>query len=286
MNELNIPGKIPRQIRKWTCHKLECFTDYIEAYTGTLPNIRCCYLDLFAGCGRCTCKGTDCIIDDSEIRALKTKFAKCIFVVRNPQDAENLKKLTTPLATDNAVEIITGNCISEKVMRHAFDLIPRSTASLAFVDPPGYHRLRWSTIKKLATHGSDWRGHKIDLLIIFPLEMALLRNLTRPECEASITRLFGNSKWQQIKQKKLDGKIELNKVRQKLVALFKTGLKGLGYRYVEDFRPAHFTNPPYYHLIWASDTGSRIKMLEAAWGKPRYLPCELFHNEKKGNPDE
>jgi len=271
-----------RQIRKWNCHKLECFADYIEAYTKTLTNTDCCYLEIFSGCGRCTCRGTDCIIDGSELRALKTrtKFSKFIFVVRNPRDAKNLKRLTTPLDTDNNVEIITGNCISERVMRKAFDIIPRSVASFAFIDPPGYRRLRWSVVKKLAAHGSDWRGHKMDLLIIFPLEMALLRNLTRPECEASINRLFGNQDWQQIKQKKLDGRLELDELRKELVALFKASLKGLGYRYVEDFKPAGFTNPPYYHLIWASDTGSRIKMLADAWGKPRYLPCELFHDER------
>jgi len=282
MNEPKI--QIPRQISKWFCHKLECFTDYIEA----LKDTRCCYLELFAGCGSCTCKGTDCIVDGSELRALKTKnrFAKCIFVVRNQQDAENLEKLTAPLNTDNRVEIITGNCIRERVMRQVFDLIPRSAASFALVDPPGYTRLRWSTLRKLSAHGKDWSGHKMNLLIIFPLEMALLRNLTRPECEASINRLYGNQKWQQVRQKRLAGKIGKDKARKQLVSLFKAGLKGLGYRHVEDLKPAGFSNPPYYHLIWASDTDSRVKELTNAWGKERYLPCELFHNEKKAKPNE
>jgi three-Cys-motif partner protein len=166
-------------------------------------------------------------------------------------------------------------------MRQAFDLIPRSAASFALIDPPGYTRLRWSTIRKLAAHGIDWRGHNMDLLIIFPLEMALLRNLTRLECEASINRLYGNQKWQQVRQKRLDGKIGHDKTRKQLVDLFKAGLKSLGYRYVEDLRPARFSNPPYYHLIWASDSSSRIKELANAWSRERYLPCELFHNEKR-----
>jgi len=270
--------QIPRKINKSLCHKLECFTDYIETYTK--QNGSHCYLELFAGCGTCTCKGTDCLVDDSELRALKTenRFAKCIFVVRNPQDAENLKRLTAPLDVDNSVAIIVGNCIREKVMRQVFDLIPRSSASLVLIDPPGYRRLRWSVVKKLASHGSDWRGHKIDMLIIFPLEMALLRNLTRPECEASINRLYGNQKWQPVRQKRQDGKILLDEARKQLVNLFKTGLKGLGYRYVEDLRPALFSNPPYYHLIWASDSSSQVKELSDTWGKPRYLPCELFHS--------
>lgn len=275
---------VARQISKWVCHKLECFSDYIEAYTRKYSGG--CYLELFAGCGSCSCRGTDCLIDGSELRALKTKngFTKCIFVVRNGQDAENLERLTTALNSDSTV--ITGNCISERVMRQVFDLIPRSAASFAFIDPPGYARLRWSTLKKLAAHGRDWRGHRMELLITLPLEMALLRNLTRPECEASINRLYGNRQWQQIRQKILDGKIGADKARRQLVALFKAGLKSLGYRYVGDQKPARFSNPPYYHLIWASDRDSMAKELADAWGKPRYLPCELFHDEQQRNLNE
>lgn len=280
MDELNIPGKIPKPIRKWICHKLECFADYIEAYARTLKSTNCYYMDLYSGCGRCICKGTDCRIDDSELRVLKTKFAKCTFVVKNNQDAENLKRLTAPRNTDNTIEIITGNCISEKVIHQLFDLIPRSASSFALIDPDGYRRMRWTTIKKLTAHGSDWRGHKIELLIIFPLEMALLRNLTRPECEASITRLYGNRKWLEIKQARLDGKIGLREVRHRLVELFKEGLKGLGYKYVESFEPTQFANPPFYHLILASDSGTGAKILREAWGKERYLPCELLYNKE------
>lgn len=199
-------------------------------------------------------------------------------MVKDYQDAENLKRLARPFNTNNT--IITGNLISDKIMRQAFDLIPRSSCSFALVDPPGYRRLRWSTIRKLAIHGSDWRGHKMNMLIILPLEMALLRNLARPECEASINRLFGNQKWQEIKEQKLSGKIETNEVRKKLINLFKAGLKSLGYRYVEDFKPARFTNPPYYYIIWASDRASRAKELADAWGKERYLQCELLYQGK------
>jgi len=281
MDKLNIPGKIPRQIRKWTCHKLECFSDYIQAYAKTLGNTNCCYLELYTGCGSCICKDIDCCIEDSELRALKTKpkFAKYIFIVRNHQNAENLKRLTTPYNTDN-IEVIIGNCISEKVIRQLFDLIPRSASSFALIDPPGYKRMRWSTIKKLAAHGSDWRGHKMELLIMFPLEMALLRNLLRSECQASITRLYGNQQWQEIKQDKLNGKVELDEVRHRLVELFKAGLRGLGYKHVDDFKPTWSSPQPFYHLILASDSDIGTKIMKDAWGKSRYLPCELFHGEE------
>ncbi len=273
--------QMAKPIRKWTCHKLECFADYIEAYTRALGNSNCCYLELYAGCGSCTCSGADCTIEDSALRALKTKtrFTRYILMVRDSQDAANLKRLVAPHDTAD-INIITGNPVREKVLRQAFDLIPRSASGLVLIDPPGYRRLRWSTIKKLATHGSDWKGHKIDLLIVFPLEMALLRNLTRPECEASITRLYGNRKWQEIGQKRLEGKIGPEETRRQLVKLFKKGLRGLGYKHVEDFKPASPSRQPFYHVILASDGKIGAKMISEAWGKERYLPCELLYTKR------
>jgi three-Cys-motif partner protein len=281
MNKLNISEKPPKQIRKWVCHKLECFAEYIEAYTRALDNNQCCYLELYAGGGNCICKGTDCIIEDSALRALgtETKFTKYILIARDSQNADSLKQLTAPYETAD-IEIITGNCASEKVLHQAFDLIPRSASSFAFIDPPGYRKLRWSTIKKLTAHGKDWRGHKIELLITFPLEMALLRNLTRPECQASITRLYGNRKWEEIRQKRLEGKIGPDEMRRQLVELFKAGLRGLGYKYVEDFKPASPSRQPFYHIILASGSKRGTKMISDAWGKERYLPCELLYSKK------
>ena len=263
----------PRIINKWLCHKLECFGDFIKSYSTGKPRF---YLEPFAGCGIYTCKDTNCLVDGSELRALKDGFLKCIFVVNDLQDAICLQEITTQIKTESAV--ITGNCINDITLRQAFNLIPRSETSFAFINPPGYNRLRWSTIKKLAAHGIDWKGHKMDLLIVFPLEMALLRNITRPDCEASINRLYGNRDWQQVRQKRQDGEIGQSEARKKLVSLYKAGLKSLGYRYVDDFKPARFSNPPNYHLFWASDTLSRLQELTDIWSKPRYLPCELFSN--------
>ncbi|MFC1846588.1 three-Cys-motif partner protein TcmP [Chloroflexota bacterium] len=264
---------IPRRINKWLCHKLECFSEFAKVYSKDNPR---CYLELFAGWGICTCKDSNCIIDGSELRALKDGFLKCIFITRDSNDTRELKKLAKPVKAES--HVINGNCISEKVMQQAFDFIPRSASSLAFVDPPGYNRLRWSTIKKLATHGTDWKGHRMDLLIVFPLEMALLRNLTRTDCEASINRLYGNHLWQSVRQHKLEGVIGQAKARKQLVSLFKDGLKELGYRYVEDLTPAPFSRPPNYHIIWASDSDSRLAELSEIWHKPRYLACEMFGN--------
>lgn len=281
MKKLNSVTKSLKPIKKWGCHKLECFGDYIEAYTSALGQERYCYLELYAGGGKCLCKGTDCVIEDSALRALgtKRKFDHYIIIVKDSDDAESLTQLTAH--HDSDVNIITGNCVSEKVLQQAFDLIPRSASSLALIDPPGYRQLRWSTIRKLAAHGKDWKGHKVELLILFPLEMALLRNLTRPDCQSSINRLYGNRDWQEISQKRLADKMSSEKMRKKLVKLFKAGLKELGYKYVEDFSPASPSSHPLYHVISANDSERRIKLISEAWGKARFLPCELLYDKKE-----
>jgi three-Cys-motif partner protein len=277
MDKTDKAEETPRQVRKWSCHKLECLADFIEIFTAAIPD-GYHYLETYAGCGRCTCAGTGCIVEDSSLRALQNNgFAGYILITGDGPDASCLTRLT---ASYDTASVIAGNPVNERVLQQAFDLIPRSASSLAVIDPGGYIRLRWSTIKKLAAHGRDWKDHKTELLIVFPLEMSLLRNITRPECALSVTRLYGHQRWQRIKQDRLEEKITLDEARQQLVALYKEGLKELGYRNVADFKPPFFTRLSPYHIISASDSNNRVKMLEEAWGKSRYLPCELLYSRK------
>ena len=269
----------PQQVSKWTCHKLECLADFIQKVSDSTKDGGC-YVELFAGPGRYACREAACTsIEGIEPRVLKIKkrFSRCLFIARDEADAQSLAEIIKPLDSGHTAHIITGNYVREAVMRQVFDMIPRSTTSLVLIDPPGYAALRWSVIRKLAQHGVDWKGHKMDLLVLFPLEMALLRNLTRKECENSINRLYGNSSWQDVRQRRLENKLDLQKVRKELIELFKANLKGLDYKHVEDTEPARFSNPPYYHVIWASDRTSRAVELKETWGRERYLPCEMFH---------
>jgi three-Cys-motif partner protein len=211
---------------------------------------------------------------------LRNKFARCIYIARNEPEAEKLAEIVASSDTEHPARVIAGNPLHESVIRQLFDAIPRSTTSLVIIDPPGYSALRWSVIKKLAQHGVDWKGHKMDLLILFPLEMALVRNLTRKECENSINRLYGGPAWQAVRKERMESKPDLGRIRRDLISIFKENLKGLGYKHVEDAEPARFSNPPYYHVIWASDRTSRAHELKEAWGRERFLPCEMFHEDR------
>ena len=105
----------------------------------------------------------------------------------------------------------------------------------------------------------------------------------RPECEASITCFYGNQQWEEIKRQKLAQKIKPQEVKHRLVEIYKNSLVSLGYRYVEDYKPASPTQNPYYHLIYASDRTSRLRYMREAWGKVRFLRCELLYNIKASN---
>jgi three-Cys-motif partner protein len=277
-----MPVRAPGQIHKWTCHKLESFSDFMDSYSRTTRKADYCYLELFAGSNMNPCSGVDCSIEDTVSRVLKSraKFSHYAFLSRNRLLAQNLKKQIPGDKGAANIEIIAGNPNHEKSLRRFLDNVPRSASALAFIDPGGYRRLRWSVLENLAAHGKNWQGDKVDLLIVFPLEMALVRNLMRPECEKSITTFYGNQEWEEIKRQKLVKKMKPDEVKKRLVEIFKNGLVNLGYRFVEDYKPASPTHDPYYHLIYASDKASRLRQIKEAWGKTRFLRCELLYNIK------
>jgi three-Cys-motif partner protein len=274
--------KTPQQIHKWNCHKLESFSDFMDSFAGSTRKKPYCYLELFTGYGVSPCGETECQLEGSALRAVKSKakFKRFSFLAQNKTISENLISLVEPYNTKNNIEIFAGNPNNEKSLRRLLDIVPRASSSFAFIDPGGYRRLNWSTLEKIASHGKNWQGEKTELLIVFPLEMALVRNLMRPECENSLSRFYGNQQWEDIKRQKRIGKADPEDIKYKLVEIFKTGLHNLGYRYVEDFKPASPTHDPYFHLIYAGDSVSRLKQIKDAWGKSRFLRCELLYRIK------
>ena len=274
--ETAIPVKTPGQIRKWTCHKLESFSVFMDSFARSTRKNAYCYLELFAGPGSLPCSDMNCRLESSAVRILKTRanFARYVFLTSTKSTADNLKTSVTNLRKSD-LQILVGNPNNIKTLERLIDQIPRSASSLAFIDPGGYRRLNWKTLERLSELGKNRRGEKTELLIIFPLEMALLRNMVRPECAESVSRFYGNRRWEELKNLKENNRSE--DIKTRLIELFKNGLSDLGYKFIEDFKPAAATHDPYYHLIYAGDNISRLKQLKNSWGKSRYLRCELLY---------
>jgi len=261
---------------------MESFSDFIDSYGRTTRKATYCYLELFTGYGVYPCNGVDCSLESSPLRVLKSraKFKRYAFLAQNRTVSRSLQSLIAPFNAAQNIEILVGNPNNAKTLFRLLDNVPRSASGLVFIDPGGYRRLNWSTLERLAVHGQNWQGAKLELLIIFPLEMALLRNLMRDECAESVTRFYGNQQWEEIKRQKLVNKIKSVEIKQRLIELFKNGLSNLGYRFVEDYKPASPTHDPYYHIIYASDKTARLRNIKDAWGKARFLRCELLYNIK------
>ena len=78
-----MPVSTPVQIHKWTCHKLESFSEFLHSYSRTTRKAAYCYLELFTGFD-IPCNGVDCSLEGTALRALKSraKFARYAFLVQ------------------------------------------------------------------------------------------------------------------------------------------------------------------------------------------------------------
>jgi three-Cys-motif partner protein len=255
---------------------LESFSEFMGSFARSTRKDPYCYLELFAGPGSYPCGDMSCNLEGSAVRVLKSgaSFLSYGFLTPAKSFAESLRSAASSQQKGN-IQVLVGNPNHIKIIDRLIDVIPRSAFSLAFIDPGGYRSLNWKTLERLAELGQNRQGTKTELLIVFPLEMALLRNLARPECAESVTRFYGHRRWEEIKNLKQANRNE--DIKPNLVELFKNGLSGLGYKYVEDFKPAAATHDPYYHLIYAGDRVSRLKQITNAWGKSRFLRCELLY---------
>jgi len=265
----------PQPVSKAVCHKLECLGDFLAVYSAGIKGGQYYYLELFAGQETYTCKETGVTVPGLSRRALKVKPGFGGYILVKPGNSPEPARAG---AGDNPLTI-RGNLIQSATLRRIFDRIPRSSSIFCVIDPPGYRRLRWTTMKKLITSGTNWQGQRMDLMLLLPVEMAIIKNLNRPECAASLTRFFGTTAWQETNSGLVSGRISTPKARDMLVEIYTSGLKSLGYRHVESLNPVKPGHAPLYYIIWASDGESRLKQIKNIWGKTRFLPGEMFHQQ-------
>lgn len=261
----------PRLVSKTVCHKLECLEEFLREYasSGTARNY--CYLEIFARPGKFICRESGAQISSLSFRVsdIKPGFGRLVLAVQSEENAKDFSGI------DGLV--VSGNILHDSVQRQIFDQIPRSSSILCIIDPPGYRRLRWSTMKKMISGSTNWQGQRMDTLLILPLENALFKNMGRAECTASINRFFGTGEWQNIAGELGAGRVSPLKARLEMINLYAENLKNQGYRHVEVFNPAKPGHMPAYFIVWTSDTSSRIKQIKNIWQKTHFLPGEMFH---------
>lgn len=150
----------------------------------------------------------------------------------------------------------------------------RRAPTFAFLDPEGTE-LHWSTVEALARHKAVPPAKtKIELLILFPLQMCVLRLLNFktgkvPKAHAQrLQEMLGaESPWREIWQRRLTGDISTPaETRAAFLDAYCHQLKGLGYQHVLAREVAGDTGRALYYLVFASDhdVGKRIMKHEFA----------------------
>jgi len=269
--------EIPRPIHRWTAVKLEHLDAYLQAYvTATKRWGERYYIDAFAGCGDCVLMENQMPVEGSALRALSTvpPFSGYYFVEADQRSVEHLERRTSAKDIPN-VHVLCGDC-NELIPKEVLPKLPRNAPSFAFLDPTGL-QLQWRTVEALARHRSIG-DYKMELLIVYPYDMAINRQffLPRPPTRA-LTLFYGNNEWEAEFQDSRRLREGSPARRERFVNLYVGNLKSLAYRYVDVYGPLRDRGRPLYHVIFAGDHPVGAKIMRDVWSKSRPIPGEMWY---------
>lgn len=239
-------GLIARDSGVWVKEKLYYLEHYLDIFSVGMKNKwagKLCYVDLFAGPGKCRIRDTKEEVDGSPLIALKFNFTKYFFFEADPKCHKALAARVKARAPEKDVEIIAGDCNSQVGQIK----LPLSCLGLAFIDPTGVSPLAFDTVRRLA------HGRKIDLIINFHEGMGIRMNIhqhTKKEGGA-LDSFVGSGRW---RQKFKEAPSSIDEVCREITSEFQANLLGLGYGMVDcDHIPVRTDqNSLLYYLIFAS----------------------------------
>ena len=209
---------IENTVGPWTRQKLDGLEEYLNAYTIALKKQRfqLVFIDAFAGAGRSRIRDAWDGADEEDMRLFDDEFvtAEEQFIEGSPRRALGLQQpfdkhfffdadagrvqLLNDLKTEypeRQINIQAGDA-NRLIQDLAPSLDQRMVRGVAFLDPYGPH-IDWRTIEVLG------RTRKFEVLINFPLGMAINRLITRngkiPEgWRQGLNACFGNNDWERL----------------------------------------------------------------------------------------
>ena len=248
-------------------------------------------MDLFAGPGFDKDRDTGEVVDGSPVLALKLHpgFRRFVFIDKDRACTTQLRDLAFDRRLDEMTHLLTGDCNS--LIGQALVHVPTDGATFAFVDPAGVH-LDWATVRAIASHKPEPR-RKIELFVLFPYDMALVRFLTLdktpeeiwgPEIEHRLDATMPDAvRWRRVYQARRDGEIDPEETRRRFAYLYWMGFRELGYKHVlNPKRMASETGHPLYFLFFASDHDVGEKIMSHILEK-QHAPAQ-FQLELPGLP--
>jgi len=244
-------GKIVRCVGSWSKDKLFYLQKYLEIFTTSMrPKWKSlCYIDVFAGPGKCKIRKSGKEILGSPLIALSTKypFDKYIFIDDNSETTSALTARTKEACEVrgidfNNVVIETGDC--NQLVATIKSIIPKKSLTVCFLDPTGL-QLKYESIRQLT------EGIPIDLVINFPLGTALKRNIDLFHQKGSLimNNFWGNEAWRKIYEELPQGASD-RKFEGAFIKGFWERLSQLGYKPLEIDDVIGIRH--YYFLLFAS----------------------------------
>lgn len=280
-----VPAKatIPRPIGRWTAIKLEHLDHYLQAYvTASKRALERSYIDAFAACGDCVLESTGMAVEGSAVRALRAvpSFTESHLVEIDRASAQHLR---SKVSGHRNVSVYTGDC-NVLIPTRVLPRVSRRSASLAFLDPTGL-QMHWDTIVALARHRAGPR--RMELLILYPYDMAIDRWLSNVRIHPALTRFFGSdSGWELQLAESRRLRESRDQRRDRFVRFYCARLRQLGYQYVDEYGPLHDEhNRPLYNVVFASDHPVGAKIMKSEWSATRFVPGELGYSPvRRPNP--
>jgi hypothetical protein len=123
----------------------------------------------------------------------------------------------------------------------------------------------------------------MELLILYPYDMAIDARLFNPPIHPALTRFFGSdSGWhlQLAESQRLGENRDQRRVR--FVDFYCERLRGVGYEHVDHYGPLYDEhNRPLYNVVFASDHPVGARIMKREWQATRFVPDELGYSPVK-----
>jgi three-Cys-motif partner protein len=276
-------GLVSKPVGVWSLEKLAMLALYFHAFTTACKSVGGgFYYDGFAGPGLCRVRNARPLpyaAWGSPLLALRTepRFERCLFTEILPRNTSALRKRAASFG--ERARIIEGD-VNESAARIVGDEVPRGAPAFCLLDQQG-GELHWRTVEEIAAiHG---RRRKPELMILFPLRMALLRMLSvdqdpLPQYVERWDRTFGHHRWADVYAAKRAGTLTPHEAQARYLNMYTQGLRDIGYRYV---RPRAVTAPrsvalgqprqEMYHLVFATDHDRADEIMRDVFERPYAL---------------
>jgi three-Cys-motif partner protein len=263
MEELDAGSLQLDSIGRWSVRKNDMVEYYAQVYSQITANANAkftrYYIDGFANRGLSRIRDSNEIVKGSALRLLdlSAPFDRYVFVERNPQRADDLRRNVGPRQN---VEILTGDANVELPQR-VFPRIAyeRYERALCFLDPYNMSGLSWETI------AAAGKNQAIEAVIHFPTMDAHRTVLMtdhskiRAPMAKKMTAYWGDQSWLESAYTTegmlpLDGLNPRKRSPEELINAFRERLRtGAGFPYVSRGLPALTSiGTIVYHLLFAS----------------------------------